>query len=142
MSLEQALVNTVIAFKLMAYSFSLKCFFKDEFKVGKDSYLIPFSHILFIKRRIFPLIRQTCEYVCPYTEECDGHKFLNFIEKLYDFQKHAVLDEKCFYKNFYFHNFRFKKDKNCVKVHGWDFDFFDTKNLSHLTFSKRCQYLD
>ena len=142
MSLEQALKNTVIAFKLMSYSFSLKCFFKDEFKVGEDSFIIPFSHILYIKRHIFQLIRQTCDYVCPYTDECDGHKFLNFIEKLYEFQKYAVIEEKCFYKNFYFNNFQLKKDKNCVKVHGWDFVFFETKNLSHLTFSKRCQYLD
>ena len=30
--MEQALINTVIAFKLMEYSYSLKYFFKDEFK--------------------------------------------------------------------------------------------------------------
>ena len=42
--LELAFLNTVIAFKLMAYSYTLKSFFKDEFK--KDNgYVIPFSHI-------------------------------------------------------------------------------------------------
>ena len=141
--LELAFLNTMIAFKLMAYSYSLKTFFKDEFK--KDNgYVIPFSHILFIKRKVFPMIRDCCDYVCPYSEECDGHKFLNFIEKLYQFQQFAVLEKKCFYGNFYFYNFKLKKDQvnNCEKVHSWDFNSFQTKDLSHLTYSKRCQYLD
>ena len=70
--MEQALVNTVITFKLMQYSYSLKCFFKDEFKKN-GVYVIPFSHILHIKRKIFPLIRDACDYVCPYEKQCDGH---------------------------------------------------------------------
>ena len=90
-NMEQAFVNTVIAFKLMHYSYSLKCFFKEEFK-KKDGYVIPFSHILYFKRNIFPLIRDACDYVCPYEEQCDGHKFLDFIEKLWEFEHHAVLN--------------------------------------------------
>ena len=130
MDVEQAMLNTVIAFKLMSYSFSLKCFFKNEFKED-DHYVIPFS------------IRDCCGYVCPFTDECDGHKFLNFVEKLYDFQKYAVLEEKRFYNYFYFYKFQLKKDNNeCEKVHGWDFNSFETKDLSHLTYSKRCQYLN
>ena len=141
MDIEFALLNTVIAFKLMSYSYSLKSFFKDEFK-KENGYVIPFSHVLFFKRKVFPLIRDCCSYVCPFEDECDGHKFLDFIEKLYQFQKFAVLENKCFYGNFYFYNFKLKKDKDCEKVHGWDFNSYQTKDLSHLTFSKRCQYLD
>ena len=141
MDIEFALLNTVIAFKLMGYSYSLKSFFKDEFK-KENGYVIPFSHVLFFKRKVFPLIRDCCSYVCPYENECDGHKFLDFIEKLYQFQKFAVLENKCFYGNFYFYNFKLKKDKDCEKVDGWDFNSYQTKDLSHLTFSKRCQYLD
>ena len=140
---EQAFLNTVIAFKLMSYSYSLKCFFKDIFK--KDEYfVIPFSHILFVKRHVFHMIRDCCGYVCPYSEECDGHKFLNFIEKLYQFQQHAVLEEKCFFRDFYFYNFKLKKDKDngCEKVARWDFNAFKTKDLSHLRYSQRCQYLN
>ena len=87
--MEQAFINTVIAFKLMQYSYSLKCFFKEEFK-KQNEYVIPFSHILYVKRHIFPFIRDSCEYVCPYNEQCDGHKFLDYIEKLYQFQHYAV----------------------------------------------------
>ena len=134
MDLELALLNTVIAFKLMAYSYSLKTFFKDEFK-KENGYVIPFSHVLFIKRKVFPLIRDCCSYVCPYENQCDGHKFLDFIEKLYEFQRFAVLENKCFYGNFYFYNFKLKKDKECEKVHGWDFNSYQTKDLSHLTYS-------
>ena len=141
--LEQAFLNTVIAFKLMAYSYSLKSFFKNEFK-RNDRYVIPFSHILFVKRNVFPMIRDCCGYVCPYNEECDGHKFLNFVERLYQFQQYAVLEKKCFFRNFYFYNFKLKKDQanDCEKVQGWDFNSLETKDLSHLTYSKRCQYLD
>ena len=141
MDVEQALLNTVIAFKLMAYSYSLKCIFKDEFKKG-EYYIIPFSYILYIKRHVFPMIRDACDYVCPYANECDGHRFLNFIETLYQFQQHAVLEEKCFYKDFYFYNFRIKKDNDIEKIAGWDFNFYSIKDLSKYTYSQRAQYLN
>ena len=140
-NIQQAFQNTVIAFKLMQYSYSLLSFFKDEFK-REDCYVIPFSHVLYIKRHIFPLIRDFCSYVCPYDQQCDGHKFLDFIEKLYQFQVHAVLEKKYFFKDFIFNNFQLKRDDNMVKVNGWDFHPNATKDLSHLTYSKRCQYLN
>ena len=142
--MEQAFINTVIAFKLMSYSYSLACFFKEQFKKNENEYVIPFSHILFIKRHVFHLIRDSCDYVCPYEEECDGHQFLNFIEKLYQFQQYAVLEKKCFFKDFRFYNFRLKKDKfqDLEKIAGWDFNVFNTKDLSHLTYSQRAQYLN
>ena len=141
--LEQAFLNTILAFKLMSYSYSLKSFFKDEFK-RNNQYVIPFSHILYVKRHIFHLIRDSCDYVCPYNEKCDGHKFLNFVEKLYEFQQYAVLEKKCFYRYFYFYDFKLKRDElnGCEKVAGWDFNSFQTKDLSHLTYSQRCQFLN
>ena len=140
--MEKALLNTVIAFKLMSYSYSLAGFFKKEFKKDDGTYVIPFSFILYFKRHVFPLIRDTCDYVCPYANECDGHQFLNFIETLYQFQQHAVLEKKCFYKDFCFYNFRFKKDKDVDKIAGWDFNFHSTKDLSRYTYSQRAQYLN
>ena len=143
MDIEQAFLNTVVAFKLMCYSYSLKTFFKNEFKEN-NRYVIPFSHILYVKRHVFQMIRDSCDYVCPYNNQCDGHKFLNFIEKLYEFQQHAVLEKKCFYRYFYFYNFKLKRDEvnDCEKVAGWDFNAFVTKDLSNLTYSQRCQYLN
>ena len=142
--MEQAFINTVIAFKLMQYSYSLASFFKEEFKKNQCEYVIPFSHIMFIKRHVFPLIRDSCSYVCPSDQQCDGHRFLDFIEKLYQFQQHAVLEKKCFFKDFRFYNFRFKRDKvqDIQKIAGWDFNICNTKDLSHLTYSKRAQYLN
>ena len=142
-NLEQAFKNTVIAFKLMSYSYSLLGFFKEEFK--KDNgYLIPFSHILHFRRDVFPLIRDSCDYVCPYTKPCDGHQFLDLIEKLYQFELYAVLERKCFFRDFYFYDFRFKRDEvhGMEKVCGWDFKAETSKNLSHLSYSQRCQYLN
>ena len=142
--MEQAFINTVIAFKLMSYSYSLAGFFKDEFMRNENEYVIPFSHIMYIKRHVFLLIRSSCEYVCPFADECDGHQFLNFIERLYQFQCHAVLEKKCFYKDFRFYNFRLKKDKfqDLQKIAGWDFTINNTKDLSRYTYSQRAQYLN
>ena len=142
--MEKAFLNTVIAFKLMSYSYSLAGFFKDEFKKNENEFVIPFSYILYIKRHVFPLIRDSCQYVCPYDDECDGHQFLNFIERLYQFQCHAVLEKKCFYKDFRFYNFRFKRDKvqDLQKIAGWDFNINNTKDLSRYTYSQRAQYLN
>ena len=141
-NIEQAFLNTVIAFKLMQYSYTLQSFFKNEFK--KDNcYVIPFSHILYVKRYVFPIIRDSCSYVCPHDQQCDGHKFLDFIEELYQFQLYAVLEKKCFFKDFIFDNFRLKRDEMEVeKVNGWDFHPNVTKDLSHLTYSQRCHYLN
>ena len=144
MDIEQALLNTVIAFKLMQYSYSLKSFFKDEFK-RKNGYIIPFSHILYFKRHVFPIIRDACEFVCPNNDDqCSGHRLINFVEKFYEFEKHAVLDEKYFFRYFYFYNFKIKKDEenNVEKVVEWEFNSFATKDLSKLSFSQRCQYLN
>ena len=121
-NIEQAFLNTIIAFKLMQYCYSLQSFFKNEFK-KEDCYVIPFSHILYVKRNVFPIIRDSCSYVCPSDQQCDGHKFLDFIEKLYQFQVHAVLEKKCFFRDFIFNNFRLKRDEvtEVEKVNGWDF---------------------
>ena len=142
--MEQALINTVIAFKLMQYSYSLKSFFKQEFKKRNGVYVIPFSHILYFKRNIFPLIRDSCDYVCPYENQCDGHKFLDFVQKLWDFQHHAVLEKKCYFKDFCFYNFRYKKDEvhQIEKIDGWDFNLYHIKDLSHLSYSQRLHYLN
>ena len=51
--MEKALENTLIANKFMEYSVSLKSFFKDEFKSGNSTYKVPFSHILYTKRKFF-----------------------------------------------------------------------------------------
>ena len=144
MDLEQALLNTVIAFKLMQYSYSLKSFFKDQFKT-KNGYKIPYSHVIYFKRHVFPLIRDACDYVCPNSDnQCSGHRLINFVEKLCEFEEHAVLKEKYFFGYFYFYNFKIKKDKenNVFKVVEWEFNSFATKDLSKYTFSQRCQYLN
>ena len=144
MDLELALLNTVIAFKLMQYSYSLKSFFKDEFKT-ENGYKIPYSHVIYFKRHVFPLIRDACDYVCPNNDnQCSGHRLINFVEKLCEFEEHAVLKEKYFFGYFYFYNFKIKKDKenNVFKVVEWEFNSFATKDLSKYTFSQRCQYLN
>ena len=146
-SIQQAIENTVIASKFMQYSYSLKVLFDEQFESG-SGYLVQFSHILFIRRKIFPIIRDSCDYVCPYKKQYEGHQFLDFIEKLYQFMVWLVEDQKMFFKYFYFDNFRFNhytrysiKDKE-FKIIGWDFNVRQPKNLSHLTYSRRMSYLN
>ena len=132
--MEKALLK-----KLMSYFYLRAAFFKNEFKKSDGQYVIPFSFILYFKRRVFPLIRDSCDYVCPYANECDGHQFLNFIETLYQFQQHAVFEKKCFYKYFCFYNFRLNDNE---KIADWNFHFYSVKDLSQYTFLQRAQYLN
>ena len=148
LNMEQALINTVIAFKLMQYSYSLKCFFKDEYKKN-GIYMIPISHIFYIKRKIFPLIIDSCgDVFCHREKECDGHQFLKFIDKLCNFIEYAVLEKKCYYRYFSFYNFRLRSherysmDNQIEKVAGWNFYPLKAKNLSHLSYSQRLSYLN
>ena len=139
--MDSALINTVIAFKLMEYSYSLKIFFKDEFK-KEGVYVIPFSHVLYVKRTIFPYIRDSCDFVCPYKNPCDGHQFLDFIEELWNFMRYSVEERKCFFRYFYFFNFRLKSHNEIEKIAGWNFRAIQPKDLSHLSYSKRLSYLN
>ena len=100
--MEKAFDNTLIANKFMEYSVGLKSFFKEEFKYGNASYKIRFSHILYTKRKIFPLICDSCDYVCPKLKQCDGHKFLDFIQMLWEFQRWTVEEKKVYFKFFSF----------------------------------------
>ena len=144
--MEKALENTLIAEKFMEYSVSLKSVFKEEFKYGKLAYKIPFSRILYIKRKIFPLIRDSCDYVCPKLKQCDGHKFLDFIQMLWEFQRWAVEEKKVYFKFFYFHTFRLTSDVEYtlkpVKIKGWYVLPVEHQNLSHLSYSRRMSYLN
>ena len=143
--MEKAFENTLIANKFMEYSVSLKSFFKEEFKYGNASYKIPFSHILYTKRKIFPLTRDSCDYVCPKLKQSDEHKFLEFIQMLWEFQRWAVEEKKGYFKYFYFHTFRLTSDVEYtlkpVKIKGWYVLPVEHQNLSHLSYSRRMSYL-
>ena len=98
-NIEQAFKNTIIAFKLMSYSYSLLDFFKDEFK--KDNgYMIPFSHILDFKKRVFPLIRDSCGYVCPKLNHATGTIFLMFLKKFINSNKMSFSRENVIFEIF------------------------------------------
>ena len=144
--MEKALENTLIAEKYMEYSVSLKSFFKEEFKCGKSAYKIPSSHILYTKRKIFPLIRDSCDYVCPKLKQCDGHEFLDYIQMLWEAICWAVENKKVYYKFYYFHSFTLTSDVQCslkpVKVKRWYALPIEPQNLSHLSYSRRMSYLN
>ena len=65
MELEQAFKKTQLAHKFMKFIYTLKFFFKDEFKSGESAYLISFDHIVYMKRHLFRYIREDCGFVCP-----------------------------------------------------------------------------
>ena len=92
--MEAALKKTQIAHKYMCSIYTLKAFFKDEFKSGQSAYLITFDHIVFTKRNIFPYIREDCGFVCPKETPCDPHQFLNYVEMLWRSICWAVEEKK------------------------------------------------
>ena len=59
----------------------LSIFFKEEYK--KDNqFNIPTNHLIWFKRNIINQIINKCcggNIVCPHNEQCEGHKFIDFI---------------------------------------------------------------
>ena len=137
--MEAALKKTQIAHKYMCFIYTLKAFFKDVFKSGQSTYLIPFHHIVFTKRNIFPYIREDCGYVCERETPCGGHQFLNYVEMLWRSICWAVEEKKVYYRYFYVTNFRLTDDG---EIAGCDAKPVEPKDLSHLSYSKRMSYLN
>ena len=108
--MEKALQNTVIANKFGEYRLTLKSFFKDEFKYYSDSYLIPFSHVLYTKRQIFSYIQNSCGDVCSKLEICHGHQFMAFVELIYQHQRYCLIKKKVYFEYFLFNNFKLTSD--------------------------------
>ena len=136
--MEQALKNTQIAHKFMKFMLTLKIFFKDEFKSGHSTYLIPFDHIVYTKRHIFPKIRDACDYVCPHQKKCDGHKFLNYVEMLWRSICYAVEEKKVYYRYFFFTDFKIKDGK----ILSWHAIPVEPKDLRNLSYSQGMSYLN
>ena len=130
--------KTIIAFKDFEYVISMKSFFKDEFKSGSHNYLISLDHIKWFKRNIFPKIRDACNYVCPHSLPCKGHKLLNYIEMLWEASVYAVEEKKVYYRYFYFENLIFKNGE----LHSWNATPVEPKCLKHLSYSRRMAYLN
>ena len=137
--MEAALQNTQIAHKCMCFIFTLKAFFKDEFKSVQSTYLIPFDHIIYTKRHIFPFIREDCGYVCRHDVLCTKHQFLNNVEILYKRNCWAVEEEKVYYRYFHFTDFKLTDDG---KIKGWKATPVEPKDLTQLSYWQRMSYLD
>ena len=119
------------------YSYSLKQFFKDRFKIDGDViYIIPSQYILSTSRTFFPKIREACNYVCPSDTPCNGRKFINYIQQIVDFLYYSIEEEKTWYKSFEF--FPDEENKNFF---GWSERPIENKCLKHLTYSRRLAYL-
>ena len=119
----------------------LAIFFKEEFYYD-GRYNIPTNYILEYKRKYFQKIRSDCDhgsnFVCPSDNPCRGHKFIFFIEKIFEAITHCVVEEKIYYKYFLF---ILKKNNYNSDIDGWDFIPSGYKDISHLSYSKRLSFL-
>ena len=119
----------------------LAIFFKEEY-FYEGRYNIPTEDILRFKRKYCNEIRQKCchgNFVCPSDDLCRGHKFINFLEKIFEAITHCVIEEKVFYRYFLFYNIKKNDYDDFIK---WDFHPSGEKDLSHLTYSKRLSFLN
>ena len=120
----------------------LAIFFKEEFFYD-GRYNIPTDYILEYKRKYFNKIRSSCEhgsnFICPSDNLCHAHKFIFFIEKIFEAITHCVIEEKIFYKYFLF---ILKKNNFNENIDGWDFIPSGYKDISHLSYSKRLSFLN
>ena len=140
-SMEQALKNTIIAGK---YQLTLKSFFKDEFKYWNDSYLIPFSHILYTRKQIFDYILASCGDVCSKLVRCHGHQFVNYIELIYQFNRYSVIKKKVYFEYFLFTKFEVSSNKMTLKptkIKRWKMIPVHKQVLNDLTYSQRLTFL-
>ena len=116
-------------------------FFKEEYFYD-GRYNIPTEDIFKYKRKYFNEIRRKCchgNFVCPSDNLCRGHKFINFIEKIFEAMTHCVIEEKIWYRYFLFYNIKKNDENDFLK---WDFHPYGEKNLSHLTYSKRLSFIN
>ena len=117
----------------------LPLFFKEDFFYD-DRYNIPTDFILSFKRKHLKEIRDRCcdgNFVCPSDNLCHGHKFINFINKIFVAITFFVVEKKVFFKYFLFSNFIKKNEE----INGWDFFPSKPKYLDNLTYSQRLSYL-
>ena len=121
----------------------LAIFFKEEFYYD-GRYNIPTNYIFEYKRKYFQKIRSSCDhgsnFVCPSDNLCHAHKFIFFIEKIFEAITHCVVEEKIYYKYFLF---ILKKNKYSLnEISGWDFIPSSYKDISHLSYSRRLSFLN
>ena len=142
--MERALKNTIIA---KDYGLSLKCLFKDKFKYWNDSYAIPFSEFRWFKKYIFEYVKSSCngDTVCGKLNSCYGHQFIQFIEAIHQFQRVAVIENKVFFKYFFFSNFELTSNVKITliptKIKKWRVVAIEKQDLHGLTYSERLTYL-
>ena len=142
--MERALKNTIIA---KDYGLSLKCLFKDKFKYWNDSYAIPFSEFRWFKKYIFEYVKSSCngDAVCGKLNSCYGHQFIQFIEAIHQFQRVAVIENKVFFKYFFFSNFELTSNVKITliptKIKKWRVVAIEKQDLHGLTYSERLTYL-
>ena len=121
----------------------LKAFFLDEFYYD-DQYNIPTEFIFDFKRKYFRKIRSNCahgeNFLCPSDNLCRAHKFIFFIERIFEAMTTCVVEEKIYYKYFLFK--LKKKSYSLNEISGWDFTPSQMKDLSNMSYSKRLSYLN
>ena len=123
--MEKALKETIIA---KQYGLS---------KYWNDCYLIPFDHILHIKKYIFDYIKSSCnnDIVCSKLQSCYGHQFLQFIELIIQFQRYSVLKKKVYFRYFLFSNFKLTSATMTLKptkIKSWQVMGVNEQQLNHL----------
>ena len=94
--------NFKFAAKAKKFDF-LSLFFKEEYFYD-NRYNIPVNDIISFKRKYIIEIRNKCcggNFVCPNDTLCNGHKFINFLGKIFEAMTYSVMEKKNFIGIFY-----------------------------------------
>ena len=121
-------------FDFLSLFFREECFYDNQ-------YNIPTNDIIRFKRKYIIEIRNKCckgNIVCPIDHLCDGHKFIHFLEKIFEAMTYSVMEKKVFYKYFLFNNIEKKNNE----IFSWDFIAAEPKDISNLSYSKRLAFLN
>ena len=118
----------------------LSLFFKEEYFCD-NKYNIPTNDIISFKRKYIIEIRNKCcngNFVCSENTLCNGHKFINFSEKIFEAMTYSIMEKKVFFRYFLFNNI-VKKDN---EIFSWDFIPAEPKDISNLSYSKQLAFLN
>lgn len=106
---------------------------------GIKTFYIPTEHIIAEGRKAKKYI-QRISFVCPLNEPCRAHQFLNLFDEFWNVMIRFVEDYSSFPKMFLF-----QKDKFQIyfpKLFAFNCQPCQIKDLSHLRYSKRLQFLN
>ena len=125
-------------FKTSLYLLLNEQFEKKELFNGNLQFEMTYNQFKKILEILEKNAADSCGVVCYSSNECDGHRYLNYLRKYNEFMINSVDERKPFYKNIEI----IKNGKNTDPMMGYIFLPKDIVDLNGKSWSQRLSYLN